>query len=45
MMSTVVQVLASYWSALAYQFYRITASTLLMQVWGVKVIFQQGLAT
>ena len=34
-----LQVLASYWSALAGQSWNITVITLLMRVWGAKVIF------
>ena len=39
MMLLVLQVLASYWSALADKFQVTTVFTLLMLVWGVKVIF------
>ena len=39
MMLLVLQVLASYWSALAGQSWHITVITLLMRVWGAKVIF------
>ena len=37
MMSSVPQVPANYWSALADQFCHTTVVTLLMLVWGVKV--------
>ena len=39
MMSSAAQVLVSYWSALADRSYRITVVTLLMLVWGAKVLF------
>ena len=39
MMFLVLQVLASCWSAIAGQSWHITVITLLMRVWGVKVIF------
>ena len=41
MMLLVLQVLASYWSAIAGQSQVITVYTLLMLVWGVKVILSE----
>ena len=37
MMLLVLQVLVSYWNALAHQSWHITVITMLMLVWGVKV--------
>ena len=39
MMLVVIQVIVNYWSAIVVQFYHIIVITLLMLVWGVKVIF------
>ena len=48
MMLLVLQVLASYWNALADQSLHMTVFTLLMLVWGVKVnsaVYQENYGT